>query len=88
MSRVKIVRDVEHYSVGGIELIDILQAKFSFEQFEGFLVGNTIKYLLRYQYKHETEMLSDLFKAQTYIGWLVDLYSERPQSNIRGPHRG
>lgn len=63
-------RDVPHYTVGGLEVIDILKAKMTAEQFEGFLLGNVFKYLFRY--RHKGDRLDDLLKAQTYLGWLIE----------------
>jgi len=76
MKPVKIKRDVAHYSTGKMEFIHILQSKLSFEQFEGFLFGNVLKYLLRYQFKHEGEQYQDLLKMLTYGNWLAELYSK------------
>jgi len=61
-----------HYSHGGIEMIDILRAKLSPEQFEGFLLGNVIKYLFRYPHKGTPSR--DLDKAAKYLEWLRILY--------------
>lgn len=60
----------EHYKVGGMEVIDILQAKLTPEQFEGFLLGNVFKYAFRYRHKNGTE---DLQKSQWYLNKLIGL---------------
>lgn len=54
----------DHYKTGGIEVIDFMQAKLTKEQFEGFLVGNALKYLSRYQHKNGIE---DIKKAEWYV---------------------
>lgn len=59
-----------HYKVGGIETIDILKAKLSKEQLEGFYLGNVIKYTTRAAYKNGLE---DLKKAQYYLGKLIEM---------------
>ena len=41
----------EHYTAGGIESIDVMQAKMTPEQFEGFLLGNIMKYAHRFNHK-------------------------------------
>ena len=63
-------QDVPYYTVGGLEFIDILKAKMTAEQYKGFLLGNTFKYLFRYQ--HKGERLDDLLKAKIYLGWLIE----------------
>jgi len=37
----------KYYDVGGIEVLDIIKAKLTNEQFRGFLLGNIQKYSLR-----------------------------------------
>lgn len=67
----------DHYTTGGIETIDYLEAKMSKEQFEGFLMGNVLKYVSRYQHKNGVE---DLRKAEWYLMKLIEI-SEN-QSNL------
>lgn len=57
-----------HYKVGGMEVIDILKAKLTPEQFKGFLVGNALKYLFRCDHKNGQE---DLDKALWYVTMLA-----------------
>lgn len=57
-----------HYKAGGIETIEYMKAKMTSEQFEGYLLGNVIKYLSRYQYK---DGLSDLKKAEWYLKRMI-----------------
>lgn len=61
-------RPVSHYCAGDIECIDAIRAALG-PLFEGFLAGNVIKYVWRYQHKNG---LDDLYKAQTYLGWLIE----------------
>lgn len=61
---------VEHYMAGGLEVIDILKAKLTGEQFQGFLRGNALKYLFRYD--HKGTPVSDLLKATDYLRWLKE----------------
>ena len=59
-----------HYKTDdGIECIDAIQAMLGKERFEGFLQGNILKYVWRYQKKGGAE---DLEKAKVYMGWLID----------------
>ena len=54
-----------HYTVGGHEAIDVIQAKLTPEEFRGFCKGNALKYLMRSNYKkHHDE---DLQKAEWYL---------------------
>lgn len=58
----------QHYTHGGIETIDYLQAKMTADQFEGFLIGNVLKYVSRYPHKNGLE---DLKKAKWYLERLI-----------------
>lgn len=60
----------DHYTSGGIETIDYINAKMTPAQFEGFLLGNIIKYTSRYQYKNGLE---DLKKAEWYLKKLIEV---------------
>ena len=57
-----------HYTSGGIECIEAIKASMSTEQYRGYLKGNTLKYLWRYDLKGGLE---DLQKAIVYLGWLI-----------------
>lgn len=59
----------EHY-MGKIEVIDYIDDRLSQEQFEGYLVGNVLKYISRYEKKNGTE---DLCKAQWYLDKLIEV---------------
>ena len=41
-----------HYLVGGIEAIDVIEAKLTPEQFRGYLLGSSLKYQLRANHKN------------------------------------
>lgn len=65
---------MEHYDSGGIPTINILKAKMSHEEYNGFCKGNVYKYLTRSAHKgHE---LQDLRKALDYLQWLIDSKEE------------
>lgn len=65
-----------HYTAGGIECIDYLRNKLGAAGFEGFLRGNVIKYLTRYDQKGGVE---DIRKARRYLDWLIQhLETEAP----------
>jgi hypothetical protein len=57
----------KHYK-GEIECIAAIKASMSKSQFVGYLKGNVIKYLWRYDRKNGLE---DLEKANVYLGWLI-----------------
>ncbi|WP_153795527.1 DUF3310 domain-containing protein [Paenibacillus polymyxa] len=57
-----------HYSFGGIEPIDFMHAKMSPVAYRGFLAGNVIKYISRYEHKNGLE---DLKKARYYLDRLI-----------------
>jgi hypothetical protein len=59
-----------HYTHGAIECIEAIEASMSIEAFKGFLKGNAIKYLWRYQQKNGAE---DLKKAQWYLSRLIEI---------------
>lgn len=58
-----------HYTQGGIECIDGIQAALSHEQFEGYCKGNALKYVWREKNKGGTE---DINKAIWYLNKLLD----------------
>ena len=55
-----------HYKQGDIECIDAIKASMTLAQFQGYLKGNIMKYLWRYEHK-SNEGLEDLNKAQWYM---------------------
>lgn len=62
-----------HYDTG-IDTIDFLRANCSPEQVEGFLRGNALKYLQRYDKKNGVD---DLRKAKHYVEMLIEELEER-----------
>lgn len=59
-----------HYTIGKVEVIDYIQDKMTPEMFEGFCVGNAMKYLSRYRLKGGLE---DLKKAEWYLNRLIKM---------------
>lgn len=53
-----------YYDQGGIEVIEIIRAKLTPEQFRGFLLGNMIKYSTRANWKGTFER--DIDKVGVY----------------------
>ena len=56
-----------HYDKG-VDTITFIKAKLTPEQFQGYLMGNCIKYLSRLNYKDSAK--SDAEKALVYLTWL------------------
>ena len=59
-----------HYTTGGIETLDVIRAKMSPDRFQGYLMGNVLKYLLRCEYKEKR--IEDIKKAEFYLNALVE----------------
>lgn len=57
-----------HYTSGGIECIDAMQAAFGAEVVKGFCLCNVFKYLWRHRNKNGVE---DLKKARWYLNRLI-----------------
>lgn len=64
-----------HYTFGGIETIDYMQAKSTPEEFKGHLRLSTIKYLSRAGQKNteQDDVLQDYEKALWYLLKLIDV---------------
>lgn len=56
-----------HYKRAAMQPIQVMQCLFTQEQFEGFLLGNFIKYRMRANYKGSTT--ADHEKARQYLYW-------------------
>lgn len=57
----------EYYDAGGIETLDIIRAKLTDDQFQGYCLGNAIKYLCRANWKDDLDR--DTEKANNYLTW-------------------
>lgn len=58
----------DHYVSMAIEPIEVMRSNFTSEGYEGYLVGNILKYVMRYKDKNGVE---DLEKASTYLNELI-----------------
>jgi hypothetical protein len=63
-----VVNKPKHYNQGSVECIEGIKASMSSEEFKGYLKGNALKYLWRYNYKGKPE--EDLKKANWYLSKL------------------
>jgi len=71
------VENPDHYNTGAIEAIEAIKASMPSEQFFGYLKGNVMKYLWRYDYKEKP--VEDLRKADWYLNRLIDALIEDNQ---------
>ena len=64
------VNHPSHYTQGGLEAIDIIKLVTEKEEngFCGMLIGNVLKYLIRFRFKNGIE---DLKKARWYLNRLI-----------------
>ena len=68
-----VVNSPSHYNSGGIECIDAIQESMSEIAFKGYLKGNCMKYLWRYETKHPDRPAEDLKKARWYLNKLIEV---------------
>ena len=66
---VDVVNSPPHYKTGGIEAIEGIEASMGPEAYAGYLKGNIMKYMWRYERKGKP--VEDLKKAQWYLGRLI-----------------
>ncbi|QFR56280.1 nucleotide kinase [Bacillus phage 000TH010] len=64
-----IINKPNHYHKGGIDIYEIMQAKLSKEVYEGFCIGNVLKYVLRHDMKGGVQ---DLKKARFNLDRLIE----------------
>ena len=63
------VEQPDHYNKGSIEAIEAIKASMPANEFNGYLKGNALKYLWRYDYKGKP--VEDLRKCRWYIERLI-----------------
>jgi hypothetical protein len=66
-----------HYNTGSVECIEAIKASMSDTEFKGYLKGNAMKYLWRYDYKGKP--VEDLKKAQ----WYLARYKGKPVEDLK-----
>ncbi len=69
-----VVNNPDHYNTGNIECIDAIEESMSSVAFKGYLKGNCLKYLWRYDYKGK--QVEDLQKAGWYLQKLTAMVTE------------
>lgn len=71
-----------YYFAGGLETLDIIKAKLTPEQYIGFLLGNSIKYHCRFNWKHAgTGRIRDMVKSKVYLKELVEFMEKQDEPN-------
>ena len=75
------INNPPHYNYSSIETIDIIKNSMDDNMYQGYLVGNVLKYVCRYKYKGEE--LNDLKKARWYLTRLIDSKSPRPDNIMK-----
>lgn len=68
---VDVVNSPPHYKTGGIEAIEGIEASMAPEAYAGYLKGNIMKYMWRYERKGKP--IEDLKKARWYLDRLIGL---------------
>lgn len=63
------VNHPSHYTQGGVECIEAIEAAMTPDEFRGYLKGNVIKYVWRSN--HKGSLLQDLEKARWYLDRLI-----------------
>ena len=71
---IDMVNHPPHYTDGRVECIDAIRASMGDEAYIGFLKGQVIKYMWRYEKKHKPA--EDLAKAEWYLQRLIALWEE------------
>ena len=67
-----LVNHPSHYTDGGIECIEAIEAQLTVEEYRGYLRGNCAKYLWRCNLKGKRKQ--DLEKCQWYLQRLIETY--------------
>ena len=77
-----VVNRPKHYNTGEIECIDAIKASMSPQEYKGYLKGNILKYLWRYNYKGRP--LEDINKAAWYLARLQKELQEIDSRGVDG----
>ena len=66
-----------HYNIPGRDRqpIELMRIGLSEAEFEGYCIGNVMKYILRYKHKGGQ---NDLRKAKEYIDFLIRAWNNEP----------
>ena len=72
---VDLVNHPPHYNKGGMEVIEVIELVTGDQGFVGYLLGNILKYLLRF--RHKGKPIEDLKKARWYLDKLISVVSDK-----------
>lgn len=70
-----------YYDAGGIEVLDVIKAKLTEQQWQGYLLGNIIKYSLRLNHKGTAGR--DTEKLNNYAGFLKESAESQKQQDSK-----
>ena len=73
-----------YYDEGGIEVLSVIEAKLTAEEYLGFLKGTAIRYLLRAPFKHGRQS-RDLEKCANYAQWASEQAASMDSPQISLP---
>ena len=68
------VNSPEHYNMLDIEAIDLIEMSMTKDEFQGYLKGNVLKYVIRY--KHKGQPKQDISKGLWYLNKLEEKIDE------------
>ena len=71
---IDMVNHPPHYTDGSVECIDAIRASMCDEAYEGFLKGQVMKYMWRYEKKRKPA--EDRAKAEWYLQRLIAIWEE------------
>lgn len=74
-------KNPEHYKKQGFEAIDVIRSVLTEEQYTGYLIGNSLKYLLRVNDKDTPVM--NVSKSQWYSDRAEKLLEDLYEKNLR-----
>lgn len=66
------VNSPRHYKANGMEAIDAIRGSMTLIEYKGYLKGNAMKYLWRYDNKGNPKQ--DLRKAKWYLEKLIEVF--------------
>lgn len=70
-----------HYKIGNIEAIDIIEDQLDEEELKGAYLGVILKYIFRYKYKNG---VADLEKANYYLNKMIKYFeSKTPKKQLK-----
>lgn len=78
----EVINRPAHYTAGGLEAQDVMRAKLTEIEWQGYLKGSCLKYLLRANFKEEHD--TDIRKAAWFMARLEETVDERLDIQAQG----